>query len=47
MIENLTETEREAWYGQPEYLTCCTDESCPECDGENMKANPEHPTHQS
>jgi len=42
----MTEAEYKAWRGQPEYITCCTDEDCDECDGLNLKANPEHPVHQ-
>jgi hypothetical protein len=43
----MTEQEFKAWRGQPEYLDCCDIQDCPECDGEGMKANPEHPAHQA
>ncbi len=42
----MTEAEHKSWRDQPEYLDCCTDETCTECDGENRKANPVHPVHQ-
>jgi hypothetical protein len=42
----MTKEEIIEWRDQPEYLTCCEDENCTECDGENMKVNPEHPVHQ-
>jgi len=43
MEPEMIEIEETDWWTMPDFIPCCDDQDCPECDGENLKANPDHP----